>query len=42
MEETYVAGELKNCEVWTIKGPSSPACTRCLRQLQFDNCLCQE
>ena len=33
MEETYVADELKYCEVWTIKGLNSPACTRCLRQL---------
>ena len=37
MVETYVADELKYCEVWTTKGPSSPAWTksRCLCQLQL-------
>ena len=35
MEETYVADELNYCEVWTVKGPSNPACTRCLRQLHL-------
>ena len=37
MVETYVADELKYCEVWITKGPSSAAWTRsrCLCQLQL-------
>ena len=39
MEETYVADELKYCEVWTIKDLSSHACT--MHVLANFNCPCQ-